>query len=102
MIPNIYLSDEELFQVIVKHTKTWADPPYHTTDSQWPEFASEQRRAIANDAADNAVKQVVEWLESNMALERCDPDVMPYFTDYYWIPKDEWQALKKLAPKGGG
>jgi len=41
-------------------------------------------------------REVVEWLTSNMALEQCDPDVMPYFEDYYWIPKHIWQAkLKK-------
>jgi len=34
-------------------------------------------------------EQVADILKSKMALEKCDPDVMPYFTDYYWIPKDE-------------
>jgi len=33
--------------------------------------------------------KVAEILKSKMAREKCDPDVMPYFTDYYWIPKDE-------------
>ena len=34
-------------------------------------------------------EQVADILKSKMALEKCDSDVMPYFTDYYWIPKDE-------------
>ena len=29
-----------------------------------------------------------------MELERCDPDVMPYFEDYYWLQESEWQSLK--------
>ena len=34
-----------------------------------------------------------------MALERCDPDVMPYFEDYYWLPKSVWDALKDREDK---
>ena len=34
-------------------------------------------------------EEVKKILKSKMALEQCDPDVMPYFTDYYWIPVDQ-------------
>lgn len=33
-------------------------------------------------------REIGEWLEKRFALERCDPDVMAYFEDYYWMPKD--------------
>jgi len=35
-----------------------------------------------------------ERILNQMALERCDPDVMLYFEDYYYLPKSIWQALK--------
>ncbi len=39
----------------------------------------------------------VKAILNQMALERCDPDVMAYFEDYYWLSKSVWQA-----PKRGG
>jgi hypothetical protein len=51
-----------------------------------------------------AVNRVFEGIEGKMVLERCDPDVMPYFPDYYRISVDEWQALKSSLgeqDKGG-
>ena len=39
----------------------------------------------------------LEQLEKLMILERCDPDVMQYFQDFYWIDRVAWQELKKLA-----
>ena len=38
-------------------------------------------------------------VEDKLVLERCDPDVMQYFNDYYWIDKGDWEALKKGIPK---
>lgn len=40
-------------------------------------------------------KEERERILSQMALERCDPDVMPYFEDYYYLPKSVWKALKE-------
>ena len=36
-----------------------------------------------------------ERILNQMELERCDPDVMTYFEDFYWLPKSVWQALKE-------
>ncbi|KKL60806.1 hypothetical protein LCGC14_2201590 [marine sediment metagenome] len=36
-----------------------------------------------------------------MAEERCDPDVMPYFEDYCWLPRDVWRALRLGMFKSG-
>jgi len=36
-----------------------------------------------------------ERILNQMALERCDHDVMASFEDYYWFPKSVWQALKE-------
>ena len=41
------------------------------------------------------VREFLNNLISKMALERCDPDVMPYFEDYYWIPKSIMEAIRK-------
>ncbi len=39
--------------------------------------------------------ELVKWLDKKMVLEQCDASVMPYFNDYYWIDKEEWQQLNK-------
>ena len=41
-----------------------------------------------------------ERILNQMALERCDPDVMAYFEDYYYLPKSIWQALKEEKVNG--
>ena len=46
-------------------------------------------------AKDKECQERVERMLNQMALERCDPDVMPYFEDYYWLPKSVMQSLKK-------
>ena len=62
-----------------------------------PEVRWQNYRNLVNSSVDNAVKKIVEYIEKNMELERCDPDVMAYFTDFYWIPKDVWQdKIKEL------
>lgn len=43
---------------------------------------------------EQAKAEVVREILDQMVVERCDPDVMAYFDDYYWIPKHIWQALK--------
>ena len=40
-------------------------------------------------------EEVKKILKSKMALEQCDSDVMPYFTDYYWVPEDQITELVK-------
>ena len=40
-------------------------------------------------------EQVAEILKSKMALEKCDPNVMSYFTDYYWVSK--WVSKDEIA-----
>ena len=40
-------------------------------------------------------EEVKKILKSKMALEQCDSDVMPYFTDYYWVPEDQITELAK-------
>ena len=47
------------------------------------------------------VKSLVGILKSKMALEQCDPDVMLYFTDYYWIPVDQIGELVKAIIEAG-
>lgn len=44
-------------------------------------------------------REIFEEIVSKMALERCDPDVMAYFTDYYWIPRDVLEDLKQSTLK---
>jgi len=46
-----------------------------------------------NNLFEQKVREIFEWIKSKMALEQCDTDTMPYFTDYYWIPKDVLQDL---------
>ena len=36
-----------------------------------------------------------ERILNQMELEQCDPTVMAYHNDYYWLDKDVWQALKE-------
>ncbi len=58
--------------------------------------AQDAKTASIKDAeCQQRVERIFNKIESKMAIERCDPDVMPYFTDYYWMPIDIWQALKK-------
>jgi len=48
-------------------------------------------------------QELVDEIEGEMELEKCDPDVMAYFTPYYAIPEDKWQALiSKYLKKYGG
>ena len=60
------------------------------TDEAWEDVAE-----ILTQAAILIRAEVAEEILSQMALERCDPDVMAYFEDYYWLPKSVWQALKE-------
>ena len=46
-------------------------------------------------------RKLVGILKSQMALEQCDPAVMPYFTDYYWIPADKIDILAKALEQAG-
>jgi hypothetical protein len=46
-----------------------------------------------------AVKKERERIFSKMQLEQCDPDVMAYFNDYYWIDEADWQALQSGEAK---
>jgi len=41
------------------------------------------------------IKEVVEWILAHSQLERCDPDVMAYFTDYLAVDYPDWQAKLK-------
>ena len=49
--------------------------------------------AKAQDAKTASI--VAREILSQMELERCDPDVMAYFEDYYWIPKSVYQEFKQ-------
>ena len=40
-------------------------------------------------------EQMAEILKNKMALEKCDPNVMSYFTDYYWVSK--WVSKDEIA-----
>ena len=41
------------------------------------------------------VESIFKEISARMRLEQCDPQVMAYFNDYYWIDKDDWLALKR-------
>lgn len=41
-----------------------------------------------------AKKEERDRILDQMELERCDPTVMAWFEDYYWLPVDVWQSLK--------
>lgn len=48
---------------------------------------------LAEDQA--RLERIKSEIDSKMQLERCDPDTMAYFSDYYWIDKIEWQEFWK-------
>ena len=60
-------------------------------------------RAIAQAQLDKAEPLIranereglIKELEAIIHLQECDPDNEPYYTPYYWIDKEEWQALKE-------
>ena len=58
-------------------------------------YASKMSREAITKARPIIRAEVAEEILNQMALERCDPDVMAYFEDYYWLPKSVWQALKE-------
>jgi len=87
---NIYLSGEEITGVIVKVYKRWADPPVSSDDSQFWELQKEIEDTIAKAAADNAVREVVEWVETHRYKTKyLEGDVM--------IAAEEYQELKALV-----
>lgn len=80
MIPNIYLSDERTAEHAIVC---------------WPALEEHERRSfqlVAKAAADNAVKQVVKYLDKYIYV-RTDA---PYKTT---IDLDAWKELKKLLDK---
>jgi len=77
------LSDEELAKAV------------------WGEWNAGHLR-VAQAQRDKGYKKMLEQIRSilnQMVLEQCDPDVMPYFTDYYWMFKETWQALQSQLEK---
>jgi len=56
---------------------------------------TEDLLAHQKEKIEEAKKQERERILNQMEPERCDPDVMPYFEDYYWLPESVWQALKE-------
>ena len=86
------LSDKEIEKI---HKElVIREPVWDSGKGCWTKGEYYQRAvAIAEAQLWDALRQ----MENLMALERCDPDVMSYFKDYYWIPKHIWQELKKQA-----
>ena len=56
------------------------------------------KKGLLEAQAEISFRAGIKELISKMALERCDPDVMPYFEDYYYIPKS---VLKDLLREWG-
>ena len=64
-------------------------------EEQWLLEAQDAKTASIKDAEyQKKIEEIFKEIESQMAIERCDPEVMPYFTDYFWMPVDVWQSLK--------
>lgn len=87
------LTDKEIQEI-----KSWATSGYRHP----PDFDIATAAAKAQDAKTAKLKDeewqariqgIFEEIGVKMFLEQCDRDVMPYFIDYYWIDKEEWQAL---------
>ena len=55
----------------------------------------EEQKSWTNELKQSWKQAGMKEVVSQMALERCDPDVMPYFEDYYYIPKSVLQAKLK-------
>ena len=57
---------------------------YEQLKSEYDEDMKQHRLAC--------IKEVVDWVNLHAPLERCDPDVMPYFTDYLELDYYDWQV----------
>ena len=45
------------------------------------------------EAHNAVIKEIFREIENKMELEQCDPEVMAYFTPYYAVLPEDWQAL---------
>jgi len=87
LIEKCLLTDEERSETIQSDTTLWCPTKGKFLD----EVGAVIAKAQIIKAYPIIAEEIKRELEKSMALERCDPDVMPYFTDYYWLPKDVWQ-----------
>jgi len=57
---------------------------------------------VIKDLTEQAKQEVAREILNQMVLERCDPDVMSYFEDYYWLPEYIYKELESryLGNKG--
>ena len=95
MIKLEILSDEE-----IRITKAEAER-LSWTHKAHPSY--EKDKYLLQTQRDKDYKEMLGQIReilNSMAPERCDPDVMPYFTDYYWMPEDIWQALQAQLEEG--
>ncbi len=53
------------------------------------DFRTPDMRKVCQVQRELTLKEI----NSKMHLEQCDPGVMPYFCDYYWIDRIEWQLI---------
>ena len=88
------LSDDEIYTA------------YKDASSEAEVYITGGLKRVAQAALDDCWGKALEQIRgilNQMALEQCDTDTMPYFSDYYWLPKDIWQALQSQlkAIKGG-
>ena len=77
----------------VAGTITGADGRVTTIMSTMGIDAANQILSLLKPLIEQARQEGKGYILNQMALERCDPDVMPYFEDYYYLPKSVWQAL---------
>lgn len=52
------------------------------------------RTYVVDPLIEEAKREVAREILDQMSLERCDPAVMPYFEDYYWLSKSIWLSLE--------
>ena len=83
------LSDEQISEVIQRDTTLW----YPTKG----EFLHEVGQVVAKAQDKQTRQDTLKEVRKMMAVERCDPDVMAYFNDYYWIDKSAFDDYIKCG-----
>jgi predicted nucleic acid-binding Zn-ribbon protein len=56
--------------------------------------------AIRADERTKTLREVGEWIEKIAELEQCDPSVMAYFEDYYWVGRTEFESILAQLKSG--
>lgn len=83
------MKEDQLIEVIYFAIES----PDRDADEGWK---NKQRfKAVVQAQAKISFKAGIKEVVSQLGIELCDPDVMPYFEDYYYIPKSILQAKLK-------